>query len=194
MRVHDSAEYESRGPWMAGRITPLWLALQCLAALSCHESTNPDHSPDNLRVSSDQELFELVAREMSTYSLFPNTDSVVAGTLNGSSAHRPEVRVSLNSAAGSALSDGRLNPGSSFPDGSVILKEIREEERTTLFAVLYKDRENAHSAGGWLWAELTPDGTVQYSLKRMGEACIGCHALESGARNDHIRTFERQRE
>lgn len=102
------------------------------------------------------------------------------------------VRVSLNAAAISALPNDTLPARSSFPDGSIVFKEIRTNGQTTLYAVMYKDRNNGLAANGWLWAEYAPDGTVAFSVTRKGSGCIGCHALEQGTQHDFVRTFERQ--
>ena len=78
-------------------------------------------------VSDDAALFRLVAEEQpfSGYVLFPAADELATGRLNGSEAHNPLVRVSLNARAMGALQGGRLPAGSSFPDGSIVFKELR---------------------------------------------------------------------
>ncbi len=146
------------------------------------------------RIESDQEIAELITVEQPfrSYTLFPDADSVTAGTLNGSHAHQPLVRVSMNSTAFGALRAGRLPGGESFPDGSIIVKEIIMESRVTLIAVLIKDRSNPLAGNGWLWSELLPDGTTVYSVQNRGEGCVGCHAREEGPGHDLVRTFERQ--
>lgn len=145
-------------------------------------------------ISSDGELFNHVARTdpFASYVLFPRVDSVTSGTLNGSTAHQPLVRVSMNATAFEALRGDTLPSGSSFPKGSVIFKQIMNGDTTLLYAVIYKDQANSFSESGWLWAELRPDGTSFYSIANRGQSCTGCHALERGLVNDHVRTFERQ--
>ncbi len=146
------------------------------------------------RIDSDADLFHLVAVEdpFSSYSLFPNADSVTSGTLNGSTAHQPLVRVSLNAVAFNALSAGRLPAGSSFPNGSIVFKEIRRGDSTYLYAVIYKDPSSPYAGNGWLWAELYPNGAPFISMTLSGRNCTGCHAREQGPQNDFVRTFERQ--
>jgi hypothetical protein len=114
------------------------------------------------------------------------------GTLSGSNAHRPLVRVSMNSVSLSALQGDTLPAGASFPKGSIIFKQIIQNGETILYALIYKDPNNSLSAGGWLWAELYPDGRVAYSISNKGAGCVGCHSLEEGFGNDLVRTFERQ--
>jgi hypothetical protein len=146
-------------------------------------------------VSSDQELFSrvTVSDPFSSYTLFPRVDSVTSGTLNGSTAHQPLVRVSMNAKALSSLMNGSLPAGSGFPDGSVIFKQVIVNGQTVVYAVILKDGANPLSGNGWLWAEYHPDGTVAFSVTNKGSGCIGCHSLEQGMQHDHVRTFERQR-
>jgi len=161
-------------------------------ALNCQDSG--EVAPSEKEVSSDTDLVALFLRgeQYKAYRFFPNADSVAAGTLNGSNAHQPLVRVSMNDGAFSALNSGRLPQGSTFPDGSTIVKEIRQEGRTTLFAVMYRDRQHPLSGQGWLWAEYAPDGSVAVSIQSRGSGCVSCHSREQGVQNDLVRTFERQ--
>ncbi|MCK7521334.1 MAG: hypothetical protein MZV64_28465 [Ignavibacteriales bacterium] len=89
---------------------------------------------------------------------FPRRGFRRGGGLPGSDAHRPMVRVSMNQRAYGALDAGRLPEGGAFPDGSVVVKEIRDGAVTTLLAVMVRDRDNPLSGQGWLWAEYTPEG------------------------------------
>jgi hypothetical protein len=117
------------------------------------------------------------------YSLFPNADEFTDGRLNGSEAHRPIVRVSLNAKAFGALQNGRLSSGGEFPAGSVVFKELRSraDAPTTTYAVMYKDAGSAFAGNPWIWAEFRPDGSVQYSLSNRGAACTGCHLRDPEA-------------
>lgn len=153
-------------------------------------------APPAAVVASDAELFALVTQTepFATYTVFPNADEIASGTLNGSSAHRPLVRTSLNATALSALQNGKLPAGTKFPDGSVVFKEVRTNGGTTVtYAVMYKSTASRLAGDGWIWAELNPNGTVGYSVTNKGAACTGCHLLERGPQNDLVRTFERQR-
>ena len=155
----------------------------------------PAASPETV-IGSDAELFAFVTRTQpfAAYALFPNADEITSGTLNGSSAHRPLVRTSLNATALSALRNGTLPSGATFTDGSVVFKEVRTNGGSTVtYAVMYKSHDSRLAGNGWLWAELNPNGTVAYSIANRGSGCTGCHSLERGPQNDFVRTFERQR-
>jgi len=166
----------------------------CCVGVSCDQGEPPPSMIVPGAFSSDHEVFAFLTLEdpYPQYTLFPHADSVVVGSLNGSSAHRPAVRVTLNSRAASSLVDGRFPAGGSFRDSSVVFKEIRDGGSTPIFAVALKQRGNPLAQNGWLWAEYFPDGTTAYSIQKKGAGCIGCHSLEQGSQHDFIRTFERQ--
>jgi hypothetical protein len=165
-------------------------ALVLGVVLSCKDQG--DEAPS---LSPDDVLFRHVTQvdPFPSYRLFPNVDSVTSGTLNGSTAHQPLVRVSMNALAYSALRGDTLPAGSRFPNGSVIFKQIIQNGSTSLYAVILKDSEHELSGNGWLWAEFYPNGVPFISVTRMGVNCTACHAREQGPQNDFVRTFERQR-
>ncbi len=183
------------------------VATTCLvavvAAVSCGGSgdagsgTPTSPSSPGSAIRTDAALFALVTQTdaFSRYSAFPNADEFTTGRLNGSEAHRPVIRVSLNATAAGALQNGRLPPGGRFPDGSIVFKEIKSTAPAspTLYAVMVKDRANSLAGNGWLWAEYGPTGSVIISLSNRGSACTSCHLREQGPGNDLVRTFERQR-
>lgn len=169
------------------------------AAAACDERqptsvTQP--TPSGSAITSDSALFRQISQTdpLQNYAVFPSTEEFTTGRLNGSDAHRTVVRVRINAVAAAALRNGKLPAGTSFPLGSVILKEIRAASGApiSVYAVLYKDPTSAMAANGWLWAEFNPDGSSVYSINARGSACTSCHSLEQGRTNDLVRTFERQ--
>jgi hypothetical protein len=162
---------------------------------SCRDAEAPESLHSGAPISTDAQLIMLVTHEQpfTAYALFPNADSVTSGTLNGSAAHQPMVRVSMNPVAFSALEHDTLPAGASFPDGSIIFKQIITGGTTTLYALMYKDRANPLAGSGWLWAEYLIDGTIAYSVTNRGSGCVSCHSREQGLQHDYVRTFERQR-
>jgi len=173
----------------------LLLLFLSLVLLSCRDVGVPGETPVAEPISTDGALFALVtqAQPFSTYPLFPGVDSVASGTLNGSSAHRPLVRVRMNAVARTILKEGKFPDGGTFPDGSILFKEIISGETTVLYAIIYRDRSNPLAASGWLWAEYRPNGDAFFSITERGGGCVGCHMREQGPRHDLVRTFERQR-
>jgi hypothetical protein len=84
--------------------------------------------------------------------------------------------------------DGKIPAGSSFPDGSLIVKEAFTGAGNMLYAVMKKDSKSKFAADGWLWAEYNPDGTVIYNVKEKGESCTSCHSATPN--RDHVRSFD----
>lgn len=166
--------------------------------MACDESTRTPVGPspaDGIRDSAA--LFRVISQTdpFTDYTRFPNVEEFTVGRLDGSEAHRSIVRVSMNARALGALQSGRLPTAAQFPDGSIILKEVRgqADAPATVYAVMYKDAGNTLAGDGWLWAEFSPDGSVGYSVSNRGTACTSCHQREQGPQNDLVRTFERQR-
>src|SRR5712664_475295 len=82
---------------------------------ACAKNDSPTSAPSapsttSAGITNDTALFRLITQvePFSTYSLFPNAEAVTSGTLNGSSAHQPMVRVSMNAKALSVLQNGKL--------------------------------------------------------------------------------------
>lgn len=98
-------------------------------------------------------------------------------------------KLRFNAKALSALdSTGELPPGSSFPSGSIIVKEVFSGSSVSLYAVMKKDPSNDNAGNGWVWAEFNPDGSAAFSVVKKGDGCISCH---SGTPNrDLTRTFD----
>jgi hypothetical protein len=156
--------------------------------------TAPSGSSASIR--DDAAFFRLVTQTdpFGRYAVFPNAEEFTTGRLNGSEAHRPVIRVSLNATAAGALQGGRLPAGGRFPDGSIVFKEIKPSATAaaSVYAVMLKDSGNSLAGNGWLWAEYGPSGSVVFSINNRGSACTSCHLRERGPQNDLVRSFERQ--
>ena len=163
-------------------------------SLSC--SGEGPTSPSGIgAISSDSAFFTLVTQTepFGSYTPFPDLPGNTSGILSGSSAHQPRIRVSMNAKAFGALQNGLLPSGTTFPDGSILFKEVLANSGvTSLYTVMYKDRSNSLAGNGWLWAEIRPGGGTEYSVTNRGGACTSCHSLDQGPRNDFVRSFERQ--
>jgi len=104
--------------------------------------------------------------------------------------HNKPFRVRFNATAQAALTDnGKLPAGGSFPDGSLIVKEVYDAtgNNVEVLAVMEKATTNSSSGAGWLWAEYTPDGKAIFSIDRKGDGCISCHSINA---RDKVRLFE----
>jgi hypothetical protein len=181
--------------WSLGRLSLLVVLPVCVSCGS--EGPSSPTTPEGPgTISSDSALFTLITQgePFGSYTLFPRLAAGTGGILDGSSsAHQPRIRVSMNNRALAALQDGRLSPGATLPDGSIVFKEVFASSGTTsLYTVMYKDRGNSLAGNGWLWAEYTPGGGTAYSITNRGGSCTGCHSRGLGPQNDFVRSFERQ--
>ena len=181
----------------SARTTRLLLAILALVAGCGGASSSPSGPSPAAATSADGALFGRITQSdpLTAYTNFPDAEEFTVGRLNGSEAHRPVIRVRLNATARAALSSGRLSAGTQFPDGSIVVKELRPSATTepTLYAVMVKDSGNPKAGNGWLWAEYGVTGSVTYSVDDGGRACTSCHRREQGPQNDLVRSFERQR-
>ena len=118
-------------------------SIACVACAS-DSPTAPSETSGNgtaSAISSDAELLTFVTQTQpfGSYMPFPNLDTSAAGTLTASSAHQPLIRVTVNDVAARALLNGRLPSGASFPDGSVVFKEVLATNGlVNLYAVMYR--------------------------------------------------------
>ncbi|MEO7133194.1 MAG: cytochrome P460 family protein [Vicinamibacterales bacterium] len=166
--------------------------------IGCGSQTSPPTAPSSTSsaIRDDAAFFRQITQidPLSRYTVLPNAEEFATGRLDGSEAHRPIIRVSLNAAAMGSLRNGRLAPGATFAEGSIVLKELRSSAAasTSLYVVMMKDSGNALAGDGWLWAEYGPTGSVTFSVSNRGSACISCHRRQHGPQNDLVRSFERQ--
>jgi hypothetical protein len=88
------------------------------------------------------------------------------------------LRTRYNSIAAANLNDaGKIIEGSTFPAGSVIVKEFHDNsQKIARYAVLYKnpDSKDADSKG-WVWGYINADGTIAQSATEKGNGCSSCH-------------------
>jgi hypothetical protein len=126
---------------------------------------------------TDQELFEL-AKSTSGFVWYKNSSALLD---KGAGSGHPQsfLRTRYNSVAAALLdSIGKVMKGATFPEGSLIVKELYENA-TTLgrYAILYKNSGNADAdAKGWVWGYINADGSVADAASKKGSGCIGCHS------------------
>lgn len=100
----------------------------------------------------------------------------------GGSPHGP-FKLFFNHKAAAVLDAGLELPiGSTFPDSSLLVKEVFNGSSFVLYAFIFK-----HS-GSWTWGEYGPTGNIIYSIGNAGAACIGCHS--SAPQRDLVKTFD----
>ena len=118
--------------------------------------------------------------------LYQNKDSILSPA--GTSPHGL-FKLKFNATSTSQFgSDGKFPGGSTFKNGSLIVKEVYSGGQLSLYAIMKKDADSKFSANGWLWSEYEPDGKVKYSITEKGKSCTSCH---SGSPNrDLTRSFD----
>src|SRR6185369_163066 len=130
---------------------------------------------DKESLSTDVNLYQEIGRS-NGYRYYAGTPGIT--TRVGNSPHGFE-RVRFNATAQAALdSTGKLPPGTSFPSGSIIVKEIYTSATGSInqYAVMKKDPGNSSSGSGYLWAEFKTDGSASFSTSKKGNGCISCHS------------------
>jgi hypothetical protein len=134
-----------------------------------------------------QSLFEQISNA-AKYSFYKNDSSVLPSAPQ--SAHNAFFRVRFNSIAAAALTEsGKLPVNGSFPEGSIIVKDLYNQQNgnIVLYSVLKKESGNANSNTGWLWAEYDTSGKEIYAIVSKGDGCVNCHSVNS---RDKVRLFD----
>ena len=131
-----------------------------------------------------------VFKEISTYkdyTFYKNDSSIVHSSPQ--SGHNAYFRVRFNAKAASALTDnGKLPANATFPEGSIIVKDLYDTQNgaKVLYSVLKKESANTNSGNGWLWMEYDTNGKEIYKMNDKGAGCISCHSIDH---RDNVRLF-----
>lgn len=138
---------------------------------------------DKMDPETDSALFNEIQGSGYSYYMNGQVLSPASASPHGS------FKLRFNAIALSVLdSTLELPPGTSFPTGSTIVKEVQSGGNVSVYAIMKKDPSNANSVSGWLWAEINPDGTTVFSTAKKGDGCIGCHS--NSPNRDLVRTFD----
>ena len=123
----------------------------------------------------DLELLNM-ARETSGFVWYKNSDAWLAKS-QGSGHNYISLRTRYNATAATQLDgDGKVMANASFPDGSLIVKELTSGSSVERYAILYKRSDSEHADDrGWVWGYVNEDGTVATTAEEKGAICTGCH-------------------
>jgi hypothetical protein len=128
-------------------------------------------------IGTDKELFDM-SKNTTGFVWYKNS-SALLNKSSGSGHPQAFLRTRYNSiAAGKLDSSGKIQTGITFPEGSLIVKELHDNS-TTLgrYAILYKQSSSADAdARGWVWGYINADGTVAEPASKKGTSCISCHS------------------
>ena len=129
--------------------------------------------------STDRDLYEM-AKQTTGFHWYRNSDGLEAGTDSLGSQHGfPYFRARFNTEAATQLNEsGKVKEGATFPEGSLIVKELyNADESLGVYAVRLKMAGHTDSdPKGWVWGYINADGSVREPASNKGNACITCHS------------------
>ena len=119
-----------------------------------------------------------MAKNTSGFVWYKNSSSLLEKS-SGSAHPQSFLRTRYNSIASAKLdSEGKIQLEATFPEGSLIVKELFENStKIARYAILYKNSgsEDADSEG-WVWGYINSDGKVAEPASKKGASCISCHS------------------
>lgn len=124
----------------------------------------------------DKELYDM-AQNTSGYTWYKNSNSYLDKS-SGSGHNFPFLRTRYNAAAADQLdSTGKIKTDASFAEGSFIVKELYNDDKSlSRYAMLYKQPNDVNAdSSGWVWGYVNADGSVAVTAIDKGKQCIGCH-------------------
>ena len=89
------------------------------------------------------------------------------------------ARTKFDATAATMLDEkGEIISGSDFPNGSLIVNEMSNDNATTIkYAIMFKDPSNPYADNnGWVWSYVNADNTIIEPSTRHGISCVGCHS------------------
>lgn len=131
---------------------------------------------EDTTVAIDKELYEM-AKSTAGFTWYKNSDTYLEKS-DGSGHSQPFLRTRYNSTAITMLdANGKIIPGSTFPEGSLIVKELVDNEyEIDQYAILFKKSDDKYAdTRGWVWGYLYANGKVRISASEKGSACKSCH-------------------
>ena len=144
-----------------------------------------DHNFGDITTSlnTDQSLFGEV--EATGFEYFQNA------SLLSPAPESPHglFKLRFNSIAASSFdNNGELPEAGKFKEGSLVVKEVYQNNSLAVYAVMKKAPSDDSAGNGWLWSEYALDGTPLYSIENEGKGCIDCHS--DTPNRDLVSTFD----
>ncbi len=149
----------------------IWAAFTLAIVAISLQSCKKDEPAEGI----DLELLNM-AEEITGFTWYKNADTWLAKS-SGSGHNYTGLRTRYNSIAATQLDgDGKVMANASFPEGSLVVKELANGTLAERYAILYKRSDNEHAdANGWVWGYVNADGTVATTAEDKGAICTGCH-------------------
>ncbi|MDO9510894.1 MAG: cytochrome P460 family protein [Bacteroidales bacterium] len=129
---------------------------------------------------TDKQLYDM-ALVTNGFTWYKNSESYLPKS-QGSGHNQAFLRTRYNDLAATQLdSNGKVNPDAVFPNGSLIVKELYNSDKTLdQYAILYKQSNHIDAdANGWVWGYVSASGKVAEPAEKKGQACTSCH-LQTG--------------
>lgn len=149
---------------------------------SCNEyKADPYPQP----VIHDSTFFRILRQNQFAY--YKGKDTLWQPAAN--SPHGP-FRLRFNRWATLSLDDnGKLAPGNTFRDSSIVVKELFDAGGTlTGYAGMIRLQTDSNATAGWVWGEYRLDGSVIESVQTKGSGCVSCHSQTPN--RDLVRSFD----
>lgn len=169
--------------------TALFSTTVFMQCKSNDDSPTPSNNNNNNAAITDNELYN-ASTTTSGFTYYKSDNTVT--TSSPESAHTGFFRVRFNDVAFAALTDnGKLPAGSTFPEGSLIVKELHNQadgsDQSGVAIMIKRPNDPNADANGWVWAEYFSGPNTGFSVSTKGAGCTGCHGA-SGNR-DQVRLF-----
>lgn len=161
---------------MTNKFKKTFALLACIISIwSIGSCTKDDDEIEVVESSTDKELYEM-AKSTTGFVWYKNSNSLLAKS-SGSGHADPFLRTRYNSVAASKLtSTGQIIAGATFPEGSLIVKELHNTALKQ-YAILYKNSASSDAdSKGWVWGYINADGSVLEPASKKGVSCISCHS------------------
>lgn len=153
------------------------ITFSVLAVIIIFISTLNACKKDKIATGIDKQLLDM-AKETSGFTWYKNSNALLSKS-SGSGHSEPFLRTRYNSIASAVLdSSGKIVSGSTFPEGSLVVKELFDNSTDIgRYAILYKKASDANAdAAGWVWGYINADGTVAEPASNKGSGCRSCHS------------------
>jgi hypothetical protein len=147
-----------------------------LMAIVCLGFTFFSCDEEETAVPIDKELYEM-ANSTDGFTWYKNSSAYLEKS-DGSGHSQPYLRTRYNTIAATMLDpNGKILSGSTFPEGSLIVKELVDNDyQLDQYAILFKNSSDKYAdSRGWVWGYIDADGKVRTSASQKGSSCKSCH-------------------
>ena len=157
-----------------GSLTIFFFSVLCISIAS---GCKKEQSINDVGNTTDKILYDL-SKSNTGFTWFKKSDALLSKS-SGSAHPQSFLRTKYNAIAASKLdASGKIMSGATFPEGSLVVKELYENSTTlTRYAILYKKSDSPDAdAKGWVWGYTNSDGGVAEAASNKGRSCISCHS------------------